>query len=628
VEKSLQKNPGDRYRSMREMVTDLRALARASGVEEPAPAMAPRTGGLALRYSAGAVALLAVAGGGWYAFTSKGPVTIPSEFVQLTNFSDYANAPALSRDGSMVAFFRGGTYFNGRGQVYVKILSSGESKQLTDDSTRKYNAVFTPDGSRVAYSSQSASARTWDTWTVPVLGGPPSRFMQNATGLSWFTPDRIVFSEIMMGTAIHMGIVTARDNRAEERELYFPAHERAMAHYSYPSPDQRSLLVVEMDAATIWQRCRLMPMDGSSIGKQVGPEGACTAAGWSPDGKWMYFTAQVGGSSHIWRQRFPEAPAQQITFGPTEEEGLAIAPDGKSLIASVGTRQSSVWLHDADGDHRLEVEGSASQPVFSADGRRLYYLVKKGNAESTELWVRDLMSGKVDPVITGQNIMDYGVSPDQRNVVFTARRAGASEIFLAAEDRGSAPRLLAKNGDSASFAGPSAVVFRQLDDKANYLARVHIDGTGLERIVNTPIVAKIGTSPDGEWAVASGLTDQWDRPGTYATSLRDGSRRPLCAGHCGVRWSGDGKSLFLALASAALDRGNAQSLAGRTLVLPLARGLVGVSIPAGGFTQAREEEFAGIPLIRQEEVSPGFDAKTYAYTTAEFQGNLFRIPLH
>src|SRR5204863_8744968 len=93
--------------------------------------------------------------------------------------------------------------------------------------------------------SQNAATQTWDTWTVPVLGGSSSRLMQNAAGLSWFAPDRIAFSQIMAGTAVHMGVVTARENRAEEREIYFPSHERAMAHYSYPSPDHRSLLLVE-----------------------------------------------------------------------------------------------------------------------------------------------------------------------------------------------------------------------------------------------------------------------------------------------------------------------------------------------------------------------------------------------
>jgi serine/threonine protein kinase/Tol biopolymer transport system component len=632
VEKALKKDPGERYQSMREMVFDLRALARASAAlpatEQP-PHAASKRGNRPLLYSFAATALLAaVAAGAWYVFAPKGPVTIPSEFVQLTNFPDYATAPAISRDGSMVAFFRGGSYFLGTGQIYVKQLSSGESKQLTGDDSRKYNLAFTPDGSRVAYTLRIPGSSNWDTWTVPVLGGPPSRLMPNAAGLSWFGPDRIVFSEVMEGTAVHMGIVTARETRAEEREIYFPSHERAMAHYSYVSPDQRSVLIVEMDRVQDWLPCRLIPMDGTSTGAPVGPAGACTAAGWSPDGEWMYFNAKVDGGAHLWRQRFPDGVPEQITFGPTEEEGLAVAPDGKSLIASIGVRQSSVWVRDATGDHRLPVEGSASQGKFSADGKRLYYLVQKANSEdSIELWVRDLATGKSDLVLARQNIMDYDVSRDEKNVAFTVFTGGARAIYIASVDRSSAPRLLTKDGDLVSFASATDLIFRQSGETANYLARIHADGTGLERIREAPIIGKRAMSPDGEWVAVGGFTDPAKPTQTFAISLRDGTRHELCEGSCDVHWSLDGRILFVGLGRAPSDRRNSLSTAGRTLVIPLPRGLA-AAVPDGGFRPDLPQQPNGVGVIPLEEVSSAFDAGTYSYTTAEFQGNLFRIPLH
>jgi hypothetical protein len=66
---------------------------------------------------------------------------VPSEQVQLTNFNDYATAPALSKDRRMVAFFRGGGIYLGAGQVYVKLLPDGESKQLTDYPNPKQRAI-------------------------------------------------------------------------------------------------------------------------------------------------------------------------------------------------------------------------------------------------------------------------------------------------------------------------------------------------------------------------------------------------------------------------------------------------------------------------------------------------------
>jgi Tol biopolymer transport system component len=47
--------------------------------------------------------------------------------------------------------------------VYVKLLPDGESRQLTFDSDAKYDPVFTPDGSRVAYTGLSMTAGRFDT---------------------------------------------------------------------------------------------------------------------------------------------------------------------------------------------------------------------------------------------------------------------------------------------------------------------------------------------------------------------------------------------------------------------------------------------------------------------------------
>ena len=116
--------------------------------------------------------------------------------------------------------------------------------------------------------------------------------------------------------------------RAGLREIYFPAHERGMAHYSSPSPDRRWALVVEMNGNGDWAPCRLVDLEDQACRDRLDPMGACTSAGWSPDGRWMYFTAAVEGQSHIWRQHFPEGEPEQITFGPTEEDGVAVEPTG------------------------------------------------------------------------------------------------------------------------------------------------------------------------------------------------------------------------------------------------------------------------------------------------------------
>ena len=88
----------------------------------------------------------------------------------------------------------------------------------------------------------------------------------------------------------------------------------------------------------------------------------------------MYLSSSAGGTGfHVWRQHFPNGKPEQITSGPTDEEGIAVAPDGKSLVTSVGVKQSPVWLHDRSGDRQISLEGYAYEPKMTADGKKGSY---------------------------------------------------------------------------------------------------------------------------------------------------------------------------------------------------------------------------------------------------------------
>ncbi len=315
-----------------------------------------------------AIALIAFVGAGaLFRITQPSAARQPAAYTQITSFTDAAVTPVLSPDGRMVAFYRSDREFFTSDQIYAKMLPDGEPVQLTHDPRLKYNLAFSPDSSRIAYTVMENG---WHTYTVSSLGGDSTLFLPNSAGLTWLDQHRLLFSEIKTG--VHMGIVTANEDRSQHREIYFPVRERAMAHYSYASPDRKWALVVEMDPQ--WQPCRLIPLAGGSLGKQVGPSGACTSAAWSPHGSWMYFGVEVQGRRHLWRQSFPDGQPEQITSGPTEEDGVAVAPGGRSLITSISTKQNAVWIHDSHGDHALSTEGyaAATPPLFSHDGKSLY----------------------------------------------------------------------------------------------------------------------------------------------------------------------------------------------------------------------------------------------------------------
>jgi Tol biopolymer transport system component len=138
----------------------------------------------------------------------------------------------------------------------------------------------------------------------------------------------------------------------------------------------------------------------------------------------MYLSSDKGGRFHIWRERFPDGELQQVTSGPTEEEGMAIAPDGGSLITSVGLRESTIWVRDRKGEREVSSQGYAENPRFSPDGKKLYYLVRRhgvsGQFVSGELWVANLETGRSERLLPDTLVGGYDISPDGAQVVYSA----------------------------------------------------------------------------------------------------------------------------------------------------------------------------------------------------------------
>lgn len=626
VHKALEKDPAERYQTMRDLVVDLRRLVRQPSL--PASRTSPRWRWV----FAGAASVVLI--GGWLTLSRLQQTAVPTtpQYVQLTNL-DSATQPALSPDGRMMAFVRGTSTFMGEGQIYVKLLPDGDPVQLTDDDLPKMAPRFSPDGSRIAYSTVGLSG--WDVWTVSVLGGQePIRLLSNAEGLTWIqeashtggTQSRVLFSEAT-GNGITMAVVSSTESRADRRTVF--VRDEIMAHFSYLSPDRRQLLLAEM-GFTGWLPCRLVPYDGSSIGRPVGPDPAqCTSAAWSPDGKWMYFSANTGGGFHIWRQRFPDGKPEQITFGAAEEEGIEFAPDGRSFLTSIGTRQSTLWVHDSRGDRQVTSDAYAFQPSFSADGKKLYYLVRVGTGGVHQiignLWVMDLESGVRQRLLPDYVMEHYTVSQDGQRVVFVApnetERAG---VWVATLDGRAAPRRVAREGTQAFFGGADAVLFGVGDGEGASIYRVRQDGTDLRKAIDGPIhFGPYSVSPDGNHVAAwvQGSSEETARS-VVLFPLNGGAPTTICGTCAGrdsefpppVNWSPDGKFVYLGF------------WANGAFAVPLRPGQIRPHLPPAGIRSI--EDAAALPGAQRFPVAGAFSGPTpivYAYSRTSAQRNIYRV---
>ena len=89
-----------------------------------------------------------------------------------------------------------------------------------------------------------------------------------------------VVSQIKSG--IHMGIVTSKPDRSDLREIYFPAHERGMAHDPFFLRTKVGLVVEMVD---VFRRLPGGAFFRRFAGNAGGARRRCTSASWSPDGK-------------------------------------------------------------------------------------------------------------------------------------------------------------------------------------------------------------------------------------------------------------------------------------------------------------------------------------------------------
>lgn len=597
------------------------AVSAASGSSTLSPVPTSR---LRLFLYAGAAVAL-VLGAAAIFLRNRGASSSPpakQEWQQLTFFTDSAVYPALSPDGRMLAFIRGDDSFFGPGDIYVKFLPDGQPVQLTRDHSVKLSPLFSPDGSSIIYGSVAP----WVTMEVPVLGGEPRVFLPNSSSLTWIDGGKhLLFSEIKQG--LHMAVVTTDLSRGHSRDIYIPPDDRGMAHHSYLSPDAKWVLIVEMDGRAQLGPCRVVPFDANTQNAQnnvraflVGPPAQpCTAAAWSPDGKWIYLSA-YSDQSHIWRQRFPDGAPEQLTTGPTSQEGVAVSSDGRSLITSVGTRNSSVWIHDHAGDHQVTSEGDSYEPSFSADASKLYFLTSSGGSGSVngELRVKDLATGQTDSVLPGYSVDNYSVSADGKSVVFNMVDAnGQSSIWLARTDRRTSPARISSGAgeDSPRFLPDGDIVFRAHENGDNFLYRMKPDGSNRHKILSDRILDLMTGSPDGLWLNLNRTRSEGEQDAVHSFVSIDGQHTvDLCSVICNPAWDASGKSMVFAFAQG-------------SCMIPV-QGKTGLpSFPAGGFSALSDcLKVAGAKSIDkniQAVVTPSF----YAYQVAETRRNLYRIPL-
>lgn len=211
------------------------------------------------------------------------------EWVNLTNHPDGDNWPAWSPDGKRVLFQRRSS---GQFNLWMVHADGSNQTQLTNDPDHEYIPAWSPDGKFITFTSWRKEAA--DTGRAPHIyimnsDGTGQRRLVHQTvntssGAEW-SPDgkHIVFSRRLQGEGADIFI--ANSDGTNERRL-----TESDAYYGSPvfSPDG-SMLASYHDTGKGAQIV-VMNLDGSGRRVLVG-EGYNWYPRWSPDGRWITYTA-------------------------------------------------------------------------------------------------------------------------------------------------------------------------------------------------------------------------------------------------------------------------------------------------------------------------------------------------
>ena len=507
VHRCLEKDPGDRFQSARDLAFNLEMLSR----DESSPAVPISVGKVSRTWSPlmVAVAVVLAAAAGFVApriivrTENRAPVGVK----RLTDFVGIEEFPALSPDGKSVAFTAD---LGGRRQVWVRLLFAGAPLQVTHDDADHLSPRWSADSSFLIYFSPSPEANgQGQVWEIPALGG---------------TARPIVSSLIPADLSHHdRQIAYLRENQGQI-ELTVADGDGSNAHlitrlpgdYIYSnlrwSPDDRMLGY--QSGRTFDYDIFYVPVSGGEphrITQDGNPEAGFS---WLPDSSGVIFSSSRGDTvlymriMNLWLARLRNNTPQQLTFGETSYISPDVDREG-NVVASRDRLQFDIWKYPVDGTPQDNVRrgvqvthqtGAVQTPSVAPDDREIVYLSDSGGHGN--IWILQPETGKTRQLTFEQDPrIALGVpvwSPDGQHVAYVNRGSSAWNVDQWVVNRdGSNAHKVSDGGGWACWspdgkwlyvAPPTAKGFR--------IDKVRPDGTDLRPVQpdgRGPAVAADGT---------------------------------------------------------------------------------------------------------------------------------------
>jgi Tol biopolymer transport system component len=470
VQHCLEKKPGERFQSARDIAFALQALSGSAVTSGPSAAVASRGLRPWIAIAAALAAVTALAAW-WLVPRPAFRAPVVTKLGRLTRDPGHSEWPSWSPDGSLLAY---SSDRSGNSEIYVRRGEGGQDVNITNDPAEDVQPAFSPDGNSVAYVSTRSSrtgliriggtlarnVRTLggDLWVVPALGGSPRRLASDANFPAW-RPD---------GKGV----------------LYVSGPENRRSVLEVPASGGAARTVLPPEASS-WEIVRI----------------AC-----SPDGRWISIETQLqgvflmpsaGGKPHPLTRGFGhswDTASGRLYVIVSDPQGgsrielIEVSPDGQvarngpvtvALLTSDlmqlavsrdGLRIAVPELEAARNLTRLPLAAGGgapsgpeeplssgratdSYPSVSQDGRRVAQV--SDILGHMEVSILDLETRRRQRLaLPGEDIAEVSPNwmPDGRQLVISRSQEGArSSTWIVALDGSRAEELFSRTGQGAAY---------------------------------------------------------------------------------------------------------------------------------------------------------------------------------
>ncbi|QSX78334.1 S9 family peptidase [Agrilutibacter solisilvae] len=398
---------------------------------------------------------------------------------------DRVSSPVLSPDGRRLVFAKRVVDFDANKSstsLWMEDLFARDAappKRLTPEGWNVNSPEFSKDGKSVYFLSSKSG--TQQLYTIPASGGEPRRLTDFAgdVGSYRFSPDgtRLAFSaEAFVDCGADLACSSKRIEAQGARKESGVVFDRMFIRHWDAWNDGRynRVFVTAVPAKGMAKSATLV---GADVHGDVPsrPFGDASEYNWSPDGSQLVLSARKGDRQEPWSTNF---------------DLYLVNADGSGAAKNL-TAANPAW---------------DTGPVFSADGRTLYYRAMRRpgfEADRFALMAMDVASGATREIAPRWDASadEIVLSEDGRTIYTRAQKLGQHPLFAISLDNGEVRNVLEGEGSINAFviAGPTLAFARSTIKSGDQLFTTSSDGTAPQRAITRSAGEMLGDVAFGDY---------------------------------------------------------------------------------------------------------------------------------